>query len=270
MSAADYNGDGLLDFYLLTYRPATIKDSTAPSGGVAGEDTAWPEQFFEPAMAAEYRRRYNEANANTDPNFPNLLNQIGPQNYLYVNRGNGKFEVAPENEQLGIWRNSLQATWSDFDDDGDPDVYIANDWARDNFFRNDGAAGFVDITEAAGTTAYGFAMGASFGDYDNDGKQDLYVSNMYSKAGQRITARVKGELNATYIESAAGNYLYRQGDGGQFELVSGFDKPKLQVANGGWGWGGQFADFDNDGFLDIYALAGYFTAPPELASEVDL
>lgn len=270
MSAADYNGDGLLDFYLLTYRPATISDSAAPSGGVGGEDTAWPEQFFEPEMAAEFRRRYKEAKHDRDPNFPNLLDQIGPQNYLYVNRGGGKFEVAPENEQLGIWRNSLQATWSDFDEDGDPDVYIANDWAADNFFRNDGPDGFVDITEAAGTTAYGFAMGASFGDYDNDGALDLYVSNMFSKAGQRITARVKDELNKTYVESAAGNYLYRQASAGKFELVSGFEKPKLQVANGGWGWGGQFADFDNDGFLDIYALSGYFTAPRELASDVDL
>ena len=270
MSAADYNGDGLLDFYLCTYRPATIKESSSPSGGVATQLSNWPDQFFEAEVAAEFYRRYSEANRDRDPNYPNLLDQIGPHNYLYVNRGGGRFEVAPENGELGVWRNSLQATWSDFDEDGDPDVYIANDWARDNFFRNDGADGFVDITEEAGTTAFGFAMGASWGDYDNDGKQDLYVSNMYSKAGQRITRRVAGELNRTYVESAAGNYLYRQGDGGRFELVSGFEKPKLQVANGGWGWGGQFADFDNDGFLDIYALSGYFTAPGELASDIDL
>lgn len=270
MSASDFNGDGLLDFYLLTYRPATIKNSSSPSGGVGGELTDWPDQFFEPKEAAEYHRRYREANGTHDPEFPNLLNQIGPQNYLYVNRGNGKFEIAPENAQLGIWRNSLQATWSDFDEDGDPDVYIANDWAADSFFRNDGEKGFTDITGQAGTTAFGFAMGASWGDYDNDGSQDLYVSNMFSKAGQRITSRVAEEINSNYIQSAAGNYLYRQSAPGKFDLVSGLEKPKLQVANGGWSWGGQFADFNNDGFLDIYTLSGYFTAPPGLASEVDL
>ena len=269
MSAADYNNDGLLDFYLLTYRPATIKSTSSPTGGLAGELTKWPDQFFEPAEAAEFYRHYKEANKNIDPNFPNLLNQVGPQNILYVNRGGGRFEVAPENEQIGIWRNSLQATWSDFDDDGDPDVYIANDWAPDNLFRNDGAKGFTDITEKAGTTAFGFAMGATWGDYDQDGAQDLYVSNMFSKAGLRITRRVS-EINKTYVESAAGNYLYRQREGGKFDLVSGFEPPALTVANGGWGWGGQFADFDNDTFLDIYALSGYFTAPEELASEVDL
>ena len=113
-------------------------------------------------------------------------------------------------------------------------------------------------------------MGASWGDYDNDGSQDLYVSNMFSKAGQRITSRVAKEINNNYIQSAAGNYLYRQSAPGKFDLVSGLEKPKLQVANGGWSWGGQFADFNNDGFLDIYTLSGYFTAPPGLASEVDL
>ena len=53
MSAAAYNRDGLLDFYLLTYRPATIKNTSSPSGGTAGQLTKWPDQFFEPAMAAE-------------------------------------------------------------------------------------------------------------------------------------------------------------------------------------------------------------------------
>jgi len=270
MSATDYNGDGLLDFYLLTYRPATIKNTSSPSGGVGGQLTDWPDQFFDPEQAAEYYRRYQESHNNHDPNYPNLLNQIGPKNYLYLNLGEGRFEIAPENEQLGIWKNSLQATWSDFDEDGDPDVYIANDWAADNFFRNDGDQGFTDITKEAGTTAFGFAMGASWGDYDNDGSQDLYVSNMFSKAGQRITSLVADEIDKIYIESAAGNYLYRQSSPGKFDLVSGLKKPKLQVADGGWSWGGQFADFNNDGFLDIYTLSGYFTAPPELASEVDL
>jgi hypothetical protein len=111
-------------------------------------------------------------------------------------------------------------------------------------------------------------MGATWGDYDNDGRQDLYVSNMFSKAGTRITARID-ELKPEYAESAAGNYLYRQ-DAGGFELVSGFDPPSLTVAEAGWSWGGQFADFDNDAFLDLYVLSGYYSAPRRFASNVDL
>lgn len=268
-SAADYNGDGLLDLYLLTYRPSTIDGGSSPSGGVGVQSERWPDHFYPPEMAAEYYRRHREANSGNDPQFPNLLNQIGPPNILYVNRGKGRFEIAEENAQLGIWSNSLQATWADYDEDGDPDVFIANDWAPDNLFRNDGESGFTDVTKEAGLTEFGFAMGATWGDYDNDGLQDLYVSNMFSKAGARITNRVPG-IAEIYKQSAAGNYLYRQRANHSFELVSGDNPPALAIAKAGWSWGGQFADFDNDGFLDLYALSGYFTAPEAVSSELDL
>ncbi len=240
MSAADYNGDGLLDFYLCTYRPATIKDSASPSGGVSGELTTWPEQFFEPEMAEEYHRRYEEANRDADPQFPNLLNQIGPKNFLYANRGGGKFEVAAESEELGVWRNSLQATWSDFDDDGDPDVYIANDWARGLLFRNDGDDGLHRrYRDRLGRPSSGSRMGASFGDYDNDGLQDLYVSNMFSKAGQRIYRDGSPASSTRRISNRPRGQLPlpARGTVGSFELVSGLEKPNLQVANGRLGVG---------------------------------
>lgn len=269
MSATDYNNDGLLDVYLCTYRPAVLGGSS-PAGGVASESKNWPDEFLSPGVAKEYYQRHAESHSKDQANmFPNLLDQIGPPNVLLVNKGGGKFEPAPESTQIGVWQNSLQATWSDYDADGDPDLYIANDWAADHLFRNDGEAGFTDVTEEAGTTAFGFAMGATWGDYDNDGKQDLYVTNMFSKAGQRITSQVEG-LNADYAESATGNYLYRQKDGGKFNLVSGLKPPAMLVAKAGWGWGGQFADFNNDGWLDIHSINGYFTAPKEVATEVDL
>ena len=170
---------------------------------------------------------------------------------------------------MGIWRNSLQATWGDYDQDGDPDLFVANDWAPSNLFRNDGPAGFKDVTEEAGTTAYGFSMGASWGDYDNDGLEDVYVSNMYSEAGRRMTARIPG-LSKMFVESAAGNWLYQQTADGKFKQVAGMEPPAMTVMNAGWSWGGCFADFDNDRFLDLYVLSGYFTAPKELSSELDL
>ena len=92
---------------------------------------------------------------------------------------------------------------------------------------------------------------------------------MCSKAGARITNRVPG-IAGIYKQSAAGNYLYRQRANHSFELVSGDNPPALAIAKAGWSWGGQFADFDNDGFLDLYALSGYFTAPEAVSSELDL
>ncbi len=275
MSAADYNNDGLLDVYLCTYRPAAPAGAS-PSGGVAQVEEGgfdWPDEFFAPELAKEYKRRLAEHKQRNGgggtQGFPDVLDQLGPPNVLLVNRGGGRFEVAPENSTVGLWRNSLQATWCDYNQDGRPDLYVANDWASDNLLRNDGPAGFTDVTADAGTTAYGFAMGASWGDYDNDGREDLYVSNMYSKAGRRITARIPG-LKKTFVESAEGNWLYRQVEAGKFLQVAGLEPPAMPVMKVGWSWGGHFADFDNDGFLDLYVLSGYFTAPKEMSSELDL
>ena len=164
-------------------------------------------------------------------------------------------------------KDAAPPTWHD--DDGDPDLYLANDFSSDHLFRNDREEGFTDVTHETGITTYGFGMGASFGDYNNDGRQDLYVTNMFSKAGRRILSKFEG-INPDYLHSVNGNVLYKQGDGGQFERVSGLKPPSLMVAEAGWSWGGQFVDFDNDGDLDLHALSGYFTAPKELASEVDL
>jgi hypothetical protein len=289
MSAADYNRDGLLDVYFSTYRPAVLEsiitdetsaadrqqgdqrsaaaENTSGLSSVAEDTERWTQEFLAPEVAERYERLLAQSQANAGE-FGKILDQIGPPNVLLVNRGQGKFEVAPESEQVALWRNTLQATWADFDEDGDPDLYVANDWATDNLLRNDGPKGFVDVTQEMGTTEFGFGMGVSWGDYDQDGLQDIYVSNMYSKAGRRITAQIK-ELNPDYPRSVAGNYLYRNTADG-FKLVSGLDPPALLVAEAGWSWGGEFADFDNDGWLDLYVLSGYFTAPPAFASNLDL
>jgi ASPIC and UnbV/FG-GAP-like repeat len=268
MAAADYNKDGLLDVYICTYRPAAPVGAS-PAGGVAqGKegDFDWPDEFFSPEQAREFRRRLAE---NKQRKGGTVLDQIGPPNVLLLNRGGGRFEPAPENATVGIWRNSLQATWGDYDQDGDADLFVANDWAPSNLFRNNGAAGFADVTAEAGVGWYGFSMGASWGDYDNDGLEDLYVSNMYSAPGRRMAARIPG-LSKMFVESAAGNWLYHHGAGGKFTQVAGMESPAMTVMNAGWSWGGCFADFDNDRFLDLYVLSGYFTAPRELSSELDL
>ncbi|MBM3878214.1 MAG: CRTAC1 family protein [Verrucomicrobia bacterium] len=269
MAAADYNGDGLLDIYLCTYRPAAPAGA-GTSGGYAQAakqaDFDWPDEFFSPELAREFRRRVQE---HEQQHGVTVLDQLGPPNVLLVNRGGGQFEPAPENDTVGLWRNSLQATWCDYNGDGRPDLYVPNDWGLNVLFRNDGPAGFTDVTAEAGLTWYGFSMGASFGDYDNDGRDDLYISNMYSEAGRRLTARIPG-LNKLFAESAMGNWLYRQGPDGTFKQVAGWEPPALTVMKVGWSWGGCFTDYDNDGFLDLYVLSGYYTAPRELASGLDL
>ncbi|HUF63872.1 MAG TPA: VCBS repeat-containing protein [Verrucomicrobiales bacterium] len=255
MAAADYDGDGLLDIYFSLYGPT--------EHGTRVEE--WAGEFFSGAMADELIRR--------SPDSHRYLDLLGPPNLLLRNRG-GRFEVAPEAGTLAEWRNTYQSTWADYDGDGDPDLYVCNDFAPDSFYRNEGKGSggkvvFREIAaEAAGETMNGFGMGASWGDYDLDGRLDLYVSNMYSKAGTRITRQLPG-LDARIPYAAAGSLLFRNEAGGMRQ-AAGLEPGSVQVAKVGWAYGGLFLDADNDGYLDVYSASGYYTAPEATRSEEDL
>lgn len=258
VSAADYNRDGLLDVYLSTYHQDDV--STRIDADLSHPDHAI-HKLLSDEESRELIRRYKRENRS-------FLTQVGPPNVLLLNRGDGHFDLAPENDSLAIWRNSFQGTWSDFDDDGDPDLYVANDFSTDHLFRNDMPDGFVDVSEPSRVNEISFSMGASWGDYDNDGQLDLYVSNMYSKAGQRITSQIKG-LDPRFASLAAGNYLYNN-HGDHFVNMSSGPAHSMKVAKAGWSWGGQFVDVDNDGYLDIYVSSGYYSVPEEYSTKIDL
>ncbi|MCP5058536.1 MAG: VCBS repeat-containing protein [bacterium] len=265
LSAVDYNGDGLLDIYASTYAANIIvkqyKTRRIRASRGAG---AAPDLLLEEFLPERDAKRLLELSASAGSHEYLLL--PGPPNLLLTNQGGGRFSHDPQNAPLRLFSNTYQATWSDFDRDGDPDVYLAHDFSPNQFFRNELAGKFTDITEETGTADIGFGMGVGWGDYDNDGRQDLYVTNMYSKAGNRIT-EFFGEADPRFRKMAHGNSLFRN-TGERFELVSG--KGGLEVEIAGWSWGGQFADFDNDGFLDLYALSGYYTTPPEVESVADI
>jgi len=263
VSAADYNGDGLLDIHLSTYSANMQEDELRERGPPLKnpDSQGLLSDFLPEATAVELNKHISKRD------YHRHLNNYGPPNLMLINRG-GRFETAPENDQVAIWRHTYQASWSDYDQDGDPDLYLANDFAVNSLMRNDGDAGFVDVGKESGTTDIGFGMGASWGDYDNDGRADLYVSNMFSKAGRRITGSLK-EIDPRFALMARGNSLFHNTDSA-FAKVSGLEAPALQVEKAGWSWSGQFVDFDNDGWLDVHALSGYYSAPPEVAVKVDL
>jgi hypothetical protein len=127
--------------------------------------------------------------------------------------------------------------------------------------RNDGDGTFTDVTQEMGFRELGLGMGVAWGDYDRDGRQDLYVSNMYSSAGSRITRQLR-YLDRRFSQIAQGSYLYRN-EGEKFRMVSGHGSPHATVAQTGWSWGSQFVDLDNDSFLDVVVLNGYYTVPSE-------
>jgi hypothetical protein len=91
---------------------------------------------------------------------------------------------------------------------------------------------------------------------------------MFSKAGRRITAQIPG-LDPRTPYSAEGSLLFHN-LGTRFEQVAGTQAPALLVAKVGWAYGGQFCDFDNDTWPDLFAASGFYTAPEEIAEEEDL
>lgn len=254
ISAADYNNDGLLDVYLSTYVSigATVQTVENAANFMPLNEAKRMLTWFKKATPADI-----------------WLDRPGPPSRLLVNCGDSCFE--PSEAMPDVWRNTFQATWSDYDQDGDVDLYLSNDFAPDCLFRNDGKRGFNNVAEEVGGEAMrGYGMGASWGDYDNDGWQDLYVSNMYSKAGKRIIGQIPNEMDARYMLSANGNRLFKNAAGASLDLVSGDDQGQVPVTEAGWSWGGQFCDFDNDGFLDIYVASGFYTAPKKISCDIDL
>ena len=187
------------------------------------------------------------------PGFPNvLLKGVGEGRFVQV-------EGAPGSPG-SLLKNTFSGSFSDFDGDGDQDLFCANDFSSDNLFRNDDGV-FVDVTEQMLGTGPRFGMGGSWGDYNGDGRMDAYVSNMFSKAGNRIISQIDPEMvDARLLPTAQGNTLLAN-RGDHFEPVSDTD---TTVSKSGWSYGSQFADVDGDGVLDILGLSGHFTAPDPL------
>ncbi|MCK6448370.1 MAG: CRTAC1 family protein [Planctomycetes bacterium] len=225
LAAGDGDGDGDLDLYACRY----------VSGGMVG------------SVPLPY---YDATN--------------GATNFYWRNDGPKKFTNATKEAGFdqGNVRYSLSALWDDFDDDGDQDLYVANDFGRDHFWINDGTGRFVDRARELGVDDIGAGMGLTRADVDGDGRLDFYVSDMWSAPGLRITARkerfqpgVSDELRAAYVHHARGNTLWLNRGGGRYvesAVAAG-------VARGGWSWGALFTDFENDGRPDLYVPNGFLT-----------
>ena len=226
VSAADYDGDGDLDLYGVGYRN--------PDEG--------------------------------QPPTPYYDAENGQRNHLYRNEGGLQFTDVTA--QVGLdhhnRRFSFSAVWEDYDNDGDPDLYVANDFGRNNLFEND-AGRFEDVAARAGVEDISAGMGASWGDFDLDGQMDLYVSNMFSSAGGRVTYQRRfrsddasdgsEERLDLFRRHARGNSLFRNLGDGTFVDSS----EEAGVTMGRWAWGAIFADLDNSGHPDLVVPNGFLT-----------
>ncbi len=189
----------------------------------------------------------------------------GTANQLFVQDANGRFREVTEKAGVGDTGWALACTASDYDSDGDVDLFVANDFGQDRLYRNDGHGRFEEISEDVGIVYRGSSMGATFGDADGDGDLDVFVAGMASnsrwivdQAGYPAPAPwpvswlFRPHVLAIVKEMFHGNRFYANLGNGEFQEVS----MPTGTANSGWAWGGVFFDYDNDSHLDLYVLNG--------------
>jgi hypothetical protein len=182
-----------------------------------------------------------------DPETPNFFPESfetadnGGGLTLFRNDGAGRFTDVTEEAGLRLSGWTLDLGHADADLDGDDDLYVAADFGTDRFLVNDGDGTFTDRTEAAIGIDTKKGMNAEWGDYDNDGLFDVFVTNITDE----------------YMRE--GNFLWRNNGDLTFLDVA----RETGTHNSGWGWAGKFFDYDNDGWLDLYTVNGWVSAGSE-------
>ena len=219
---ADYDRDGWLDIYFCLY------------------------SYYQGADQYRYPMPYFDADN-------------GPPNFLMRNNRDGTFRDVTK--QSGLEQNNTRfsfcCAWGDSNGDNWPDLYVVNDFGRKNLYRNNGDGTFSDIAKQAGVEDVGAGMSGAWADFDNDGRDDIYVANMWTAAGIRVTEQnifqkdADAEARALYRQHAMGNCLY-QNKGEHFEDVS----VPSGTMMGRWAWSSDVWDFNHDGFPDIYIANG--------------
>lgn len=217
VSWGDYNGDGYLDFYVCGY--VKYKHDTQNA-------TASSSQF-----GLEVPFTLNPASF--DPE----------RNLLLRNNRNGTFtDVAKELHVDNPNGRSLGALWHDFDGDGWPDLYVANDISENKLYLNHHGK-FIDAGRSAWIEEYRGSMGLATGDFDRDGDDDLFISHWIAQGDalyQSLLSEQKGLANGSelHFTDVAANM--------------GIGQPSLQKV----GWGASFVDFDSDGWPDLMVANG--------------
>ena len=221
-AVADYDRDGWLDVYFCLYL------------------------YYQGTDQYKYPSPYYDA-------------ENGPPNFLMRNKQNGTFRdvTAEAGLDKNNTRYSFCSGWNDYNRDGWPDLYVVNDFGRKNLYRNNGDGTFTDVAPQAGVEDVGAGMAVCWLDYDNDGAQDLYVADMWTAAGLRVSTQeifqkdAPEEVRVLYRKHARGNSLFHA-SGGAFQDASA----SAGVEMGRWSWSATPG-------ISITMVSPIFTSPTE-------
>ncbi|MBI3766354.1 MAG: CRTAC1 family protein, partial [Ignavibacteriales bacterium] len=230
--AFDYDRDGLLDLFVANYFADSIEN---PATGELARSDLW-----NPVSTRIMHSTFTHA-----------VN--GGRNVLYKNMGDGTFKDVTIESGLGHTGWSLDAGSGDLNNDGWPDLYVANDFGADELYFNTGASEnpprFRLVIDPDGHPGIGNdwwkGMNVDIADVDGNGRLDIYVTNILARRYKT------DEGNMLWLNVADPSKV----GGCKFINVS----PQAGTNDGGWGWGGKFCDFNNDGLMDIFAVNGFAT-----------
>ena len=254
---ADYDGDGRLDVYVLTNR-IEDPDGEPAQPPFAKEVVPGELPAILPAKARHYRTwRYDEQSWGFEPiGTPDLLfRQTG-----VTADGVPTFEDVTAKAGIAGYGDGLSVTWWDPDADGDPDIYVGNDFIEgDRWYENNGDGTFTNVLKQRVPHTPWFSMGADFGDVNGDGRLDLLVADMSATSHfkSKTTMGVMGgvTLKRTFYDDPPQlmrNALYLSTGTGRYEEGA----YAYKVSSTDWTWAVKFADYDLDGWQDVYFTNG--------------
>ncbi len=254
----DFNNDGWPDLLVIRFGHNQLfqnlgnghfKDVTRQAGlyrylnAIAATAFDYDHDGYVDLLIGAYFQPVNLFNPKTPRFFPEDFETAnnGGGVVLFHNNGNGTFTDVTEKAGLKQSGWTLSLGHGDIDNDGWDDLYVACDFGTDRLFHNQRNGTFKDITESAIGIDNKKGMNVDFGDFDNDGLLDIYVTN----------------ITDDYMRE--GNFLWRNNGNLTFSDVS----RETGTFDTGWGWGAKFFDYDNDGWLDLYVLNGWVSAGKE-------
>ncbi len=223
VSWADYDNDGYLDLFVSSFFPTQFNSLYHNNG----------DGTFSKARTNAVTIEANSTTSGIWGDYNNdglidlfVTNTNKENNSLYENKGNGNFVKVNAGSIVNDGGHSVGASWGDYDNDGDLDLFVANAANEDNFFyENNGNGTFTKITSGNIVTDGGHSHGSSWADVDNDGYLDLFVSN----------------------DQDQNNFLYKNNGDKTFTKVE-----NAITQSGGLSFGAAWADYDNDGGVDLF------------------